>query len=397
VLRLHVPLTGAAAVPALDRLLAVAPFGVHERPDGLVVHARALPPLQEMRAALGVERLDVGEAPEAAAERLAEIARPEPVDGRLLVRAGWMAPLDGVQEVVLADATAFGTGAHPTTRDCLSILLGLEPGGAFADLGCGAGVLAIAAAKLGWSPVSAVDVAERAVAATRANAAANGVTVAVEQADLLTTPPPFGRTVAANVPSHVHPMIAAAWDEPPEALIVSGVHADEREGVERAYGVLGLRIVEERAADPWLTLLLRSGGRRAAGWSAQSLVAVGEGAEVDVPPSDGERVVELGARAAMFDLPGDVRFDVWALDDSLRWAIRGPAGTTMEVEEETRLAAPDPEPGTRPPSVVRIRLVVRTPVISTRVIIHVTVASEEDPGLVRVGGSATAELVAAQS
>lgn len=394
-LRLHVPLTGAAATLALDRLLAVAPLGVHERPDGLVLHAPELPPPQDMRAALGVERLEVTEAPDSAAERLAELARPEPVDGRLLVRADWMAPLEGVEEVVLADASAFGTGGHPTTRDCLSMLLALEPGGAFADLGCGAGVLAIAAAKLGWEPVSAVDVAERAVAATRINAAANGVEIIVARADLLTAPPPSARAAAANVPLHVHPMIAAGWQHPPEALIVSGVHVDEREGVEHAYGTLGLSVVEERAAAPWLTLLLRPGGRRPVARAEQAMAPTG-GPEEAPPPSDGDRLVELGARAALFDLPGLVRFDVWALEDSLRWALRGPAGTTMEVEEETRLGDHDSDSGGRPPSTIRIRVLVRAPQISTRATIHVTVASAE-PGLVRVSGSAVARVVAAES
>jgi ribosomal protein L11 methyltransferase len=386
VLRLHVPVAGAAATLALDRLLQVAPFGVHERPDGLVLHAQELPPLQDMRAALGVQDLAVSDVSDAAAERLAEIARPEPVDGRLLVRADWMAPLPDVTEVVLADASAFGTGGHPTTRDCLSMLLALEPGGAFADLGCGAGVLAIAAAKLGWGPVSAVDVAERAVAATRANAAANGVDVDATHADLTTDPPPVAPVVAANVPVHVHAAVANAWERPPERLIVSGVHVSDREAVLAVYGA---EVLEERVAGPWLTLLLRPGE------AGGAVPAPAEPDAADVPPSDGDRPVELGARAALFELPGDVRFDVWALDDSLRWALRGPAGTTMEVEEETRLPGDDETEG-RPPSTVRLRMLVRAPALTTRVTVHVTVASEA-PGLVRVGGTATAEIVAAQS
>src|SRR5688572_28279147 len=68
VLRLQVPIAGPAATLALDQLLAVAPLGVHERPGELVVHARALPPVDEMRAALGVADLTVQEVPEVAAE-----------------------------------------------------------------------------------------------------------------------------------------------------------------------------------------------------------------------------------------------------------------------------------------------------------------------------------------
>lgn len=381
-LRLHVPVTGAAATLALDRLLQVAPLGVHERPDGLVLHAPALPPHEDMRGALGVEGLEVTEVPDGAAERLAEIARPQPVDGRLLVRADWMAPLDGVTEIVLSDATAFGTGGHPTTRDCLSMLLALEPGGAFTDLGCGAGVLAIAAAKLGWGPVHAVDVAERAVTATRVNAARNGVEVEAAKADLLAVAPPAARTAVANVPAHVHAAIAGGWRERPERLIVSGVHVADRAAVVAAYGA---EVLEERTAGPWLTLLLRPGQ------PGPAPAPAAEVAQDELPPPDGDRVVELGARAALFDLPGDVRFDVWVLDDSLRWALRGPSGTTMDVEEETLLVQPDAGGDGRPPSTVRLRMLVRAPALTTRVTAHVTVASAE-PGLVRVGGSATAVI-----
>jgi ribosomal protein L11 methyltransferase len=385
VLRLRVPISGNAAPLALDRLLPVAPLGVHERADDLVAHAEALPPLEQIRAALGVEAVEVEEVPDSAAERLRELARPEPVDGRLLVRADWMAPLAGVEEVVLADASAFGTGGHPTTRDCLSLLLALAPGGAFADLGCGAGVLAIAAAKLGWDPVTAVDVAPRAVAATRVNAEANGVRVDVAEADLLTKAPPAAATVVANVPLPVHAALAGAWDELPGALIVSGVHRDERELVVRAYA--GMEVVEERSADPWLTLLLRPGGARPAARAAQTATATGEEEEDEVPQPTGERFVELGARAALFDLPDGMRLDVWALDDSMRWALRGPPGTTMEVLEEARLGVDQGGPR-RPPSTVRLRLRLATPASAYEALVHITVASSE-PGLVRMSGSAS--------
>ena len=70
---------------------------------------------------------------------------------------------------------AFGTGAHPTTRGCLELLLELEPGGGLADLGCGSGVVAIAGARLGWAPVYGLDFDARSVGATERNAERNGV------------------------------------------------------------------------------------------------------------------------------------------------------------------------------------------------------------------------------
>src|SRR5439155_2597638 len=99
--------------------------------------------------------------------------------GGLNVGPRWEQPAvrPGVHEVVIDPGQAFGTGTHPTTRLCLELMLELDDSmrGSFADLGCGSGVLAIAAAKLGFSPVSAFDADRAAVAATDANARANAV------------------------------------------------------------------------------------------------------------------------------------------------------------------------------------------------------------------------------
>ncbi len=93
---------------------------------------------------------------------------------------------------------AFGTGAHETTRLCLELLLGVDRG-SFLDVGCGSGVLAIAAARLGFAPVVALDVDESAVDATRRNAEANGVDLTVERADATSDSLPAADVAAANV------------------------------------------------------------------------------------------------------------------------------------------------------------------------------------------------------
>ena len=128
-------------------------------------------------------------------------------------------------------AGAFGTGAHPTTRMCLELLLDLEPGGPFADLGCGAGVLAIAAARLGWEPVLAVDHEPASVAATRRNAERNGVAVEALELDLAAVAPPPAPTLAANVPLAVHAALGAGLAPAVIHVIASGFVDSERDAV----------------------------------------------------------------------------------------------------------------------------------------------------------------------
>jgi ribosomal protein L11 methyltransferase len=90
----------------------------------------------------------------------------------------WEEPPAAAIAVVIDPGRAFGTGAHATTRLCLELLQDVEPT-SLLDVGCGSGVLSVAAAKLGFAPVSAVDIDDVARETTRANAAANGVAVDV--------------------------------------------------------------------------------------------------------------------------------------------------------------------------------------------------------------------------
>ena len=118
--------------------------------------------------------------------------------GPLWVGPPWDdAPADALA-VVVDPGRAFGTGAHPTTRLCLELLLAEVPGGVL-DVGCGSGVLAIAAAKLGHQPVVAVDDDESAVAATRANAERNAVALDACRVDALTGVLPATDLALANI------------------------------------------------------------------------------------------------------------------------------------------------------------------------------------------------------
>jgi ribosomal protein L11 methyltransferase len=117
-------------------------------------------------------------------DRWRDFHRPVRV-GSLWVGPPWERPPEDAVSVVIDPGRAFGTGAHPTTRLCLEFLLEL-PRSSLLDVGCGSGVLAIAAARLGFSPVRAVDFDPAAVEATRANAESNGVEVEVWLADATT-------------------------------------------------------------------------------------------------------------------------------------------------------------------------------------------------------------------
>jgi ribosomal protein L11 methyltransferase len=118
--------------------------------------------------------------------------------GPLWIGPPWHDAPQDATVVVIDPGRAFGTGGHPTTQLCVELLLELQPGSVL-DLGCGSGVLAIAAAKLGFAPVLAFDNDENAVAATQANAEANHVDVDAKHADALTRSLPATDVAIANI------------------------------------------------------------------------------------------------------------------------------------------------------------------------------------------------------
>ena len=107
--------------------------------------------------------------------------KTESVGRHLLIVPEWeLASIDQPNNrtiVCLDPGMAFGTGKHETTRACLEYIDELSGKGSFLDMGCGSGILSIAAAKLGYAPVAGFDIDEEAVAASKENAEKNGVQV----------------------------------------------------------------------------------------------------------------------------------------------------------------------------------------------------------------------------
>jgi ribosomal protein L11 methyltransferase len=162
--------------------------------------------------------------------------------GPLWIGPPWEEPDEGAIPVTIDPGRAFGTGAHATTRLCLELLLERERG-SVVDLGCGSGVLAIAAAKLGFAPVIALDYDDVALEAARGNADANAVELEVRRADVLADVIPAAVLAVANITAEavaaVGPRVTA------RTLISSGYLASERPRPD------GWRPTERREVEGW--------------------------------------------------------------------------------------------------------------------------------------------------
>jgi ribosomal protein L11 methyltransferase len=119
------------------------------------------------------------------------------VVGRFWVGPPWEEAPSGADAIVIDPGRAFGTGGHPTTRLSLELLQELEPA-RLLDVGCGSGVLSIAAAKLGFD-VTAIDLDDVAVEATLANARVNGVEISAYRVDALGDELPETELAVANI------------------------------------------------------------------------------------------------------------------------------------------------------------------------------------------------------
>ena len=288
-IRLAVRVRRGQAELALAELLQLAPTGVEEVQGeaGTVEYAvygapGELPGLPDLHAVVGdaLVEISTSEIPDDWHERwkqfhrpvLIQAPRPRPGDARrvpdLHVRPPWEAPSAPrqreVQEIVIDPGQAFGTGGHASTRLCLELLLELaasEPTGPLLDVGTGSGVLAIAAAGLGFDPVLGLDHEQESVQAARENAAANGVHLDVRRFDLRAQAlpwmdgengPPGPMVVVANLLRPLLLELAATTPRAPAHLLAGGLLKEEVDEVASVFADrLGLREHERRESGEW--------------------------------------------------------------------------------------------------------------------------------------------------
>ena len=163
---------------------------------------------------------------------------PIRVSQRLWIVPGWhVVPDPAAINIILDPGLAFGTGSHPTTRLCLDWLdRHMPPGRSVIDYGCGSGILAIAAAKLGAGRVRGVDIDEQAVQSSRYNAERNNVTTEFLRAD--EAPPEPADVVLANILSNPLKVLApllATLTVPGGMLVLSGILPPQAADVAAAY------------------------------------------------------------------------------------------------------------------------------------------------------------------
>ena len=290
-IRLAVRCRPELAEQVLAELTVLAPNGVEEDSgQGYVEYAiyggeGELPELGELEVAAGDGLVEVVSTtvPDDWADRWQDFHKPLLVGERLWLRPSWEPPRAGSIDLVVDPGRAFGTGAHPTTRLCLELLLELEQAGeasgALTDLGIGSGVLAIAAAKLGWDPVSGYDHEPASIEASKANAAINEVNPSFELLNLRERLPELAPTVVANMTAPVLKEVAAqlvggggprgrgrrsnsgeapATPSPrPSTFMCSGLLPDELDETAAAFGASGLIEADRRIDGDWAALLLR--------------------------------------------------------------------------------------------------------------------------------------------
>jgi ribosomal protein L11 methyltransferase len=174
-------------------------------------------------------------------DRWKEFHRPVEVGG-LWIGPPWADAPPQTRTVVVDPGRAFGTGAHPTTRACIELLSRLDRG-SLLDAGCGSGVVAVAAARLGFDPVHGVDSDDVAVQVARETARANGVEAGFARADVLADELPEVDVVVANIELAVVERLLLR--QPASVAVTSGYFESDSPSVD------GWDVVERLELEGW--------------------------------------------------------------------------------------------------------------------------------------------------
>lgn len=246
--------------------------GIEEQPlpDGAV----------ELR--IGCERTIAQQALEVLAERWAPTAEPVAADegldawrdhaqvwriGSIVIVPPWLETPSDVAEselvLVIDPGHAFGSASHETTRMCLEAVVELvTPGCAVADIGCGSGVLAIAAARRGATTVVATDITADAIVATLDNALTNNVadlvevsTATIDELDRTRFDVVFANIGAATLSSMAAALVQVT--KPEGVLVLSGLLGEQVETVIESFEQTGALRTEVRADGEWRTVLMK--------------------------------------------------------------------------------------------------------------------------------------------
>jgi ribosomal protein L11 methyltransferase len=297
VIRLAVRVHRAQAELVLAELLELAPSGVEESElaGGLVEYAvygaaGEIPSLPDLKAAAGdaLVEISTSETADDWQERWKQFHRPVLIEApssadalrrlpALCVRPPWESEVPrasgAVEQIVIDPGQAFGTGGHATTRLCLELLLELAAHeralGRLIDVGSGSGVLAIAASRLGFAPVLALDHERESVEAARANALVNEAEIEIRRFDLRTEPLPWlgdrlapagGTTVLANLLLPLLLGLSRTMEHVPEHLIAGGLLREQTDLVVAAFGErFGLRERRRVEGGEWAATWLVAG------------------------------------------------------------------------------------------------------------------------------------------
>lgn len=260
-IRLGIRVRAADAEIAFARLEPVLAAGAEEidhfEDDAVefAVYGESLPSDEDVRALAGDTIISLVRSPVDAGWARAWQDHLAPVTvGAFTIRPPW---IEGEgSDLVIDPGPSFGAASHPTTRLCLELLQESDAGGALVDWGAGSGVLAIAAARLGFAPVVAVELDAFAAHVAKRNAGRNGAVVEVTVGDV-TGDAPWAPTIVANLTLPL--LIAAASTSTLEGstrLIASGVLSSQADAAVAAWTSLGFVERERRELHGWAALVL---------------------------------------------------------------------------------------------------------------------------------------------